>query len=113
MPDRGYSSKYIGPYRAQRGSARRKKIDVIGRVRNIDDIPGFLRRENIDVLIMGMRDDTPHRFCQDIFKNFPELLIVGLVDDGRMAVACLADVSSRQLVDIITLLGGREGLADG
>ena len=90
-----------------------EKIDVIGQVRNIDDIPRFLRRENIDVLIMGMRDDTPHRFCQDIFKNFPELLIVGLVDDGRMAVACLADVSSRQLLDIITLLGGREGLADG
>ena len=70
-------------------------------------------QENIDVLIMGMRDSTPHQFCQDIFKNFPDLLIVGLVDDGRMAVACLTDVSSRQLVDIITLLGVREGLTDG
>ena len=90
-----------------------EKIDVIGQVRNIDDIPGFLRRENIDVLIMGMRDSTPHQFCQDIFRNFPGLLVVGLVDDGRMAVACLADVSSRQLVDIITLLGVREGLTDG
>ena len=90
-----------------------EKIDVIGQVRNIDGITGFLRRENIDVLIMGMRDGTPHQFCQDIFRNFPDLLIVGLVDDGRMAVACLADVSSRQLLDIITLLGGREGLPGG
>lgn len=97
----------------QRVTQQDEKIDVIGQVSGIDDVPGILGKENIDVLIMGMRDNTPHQFCRDLLKKFPGLLIVGLVDDGRMAVACLADVSSRELVKIITLLGGAEGLTDG
>jgi DNA-binding NarL/FixJ family response regulator len=89
----------------QRVTQQSEKIDVIGQVSNIDDVPGIIGRENIDVLIMDMRDSTPHQFCRDILKKFPGLLVVGLVDDGRMAVACLADVSSRQLVTIINSLG--------
>ena len=97
----------------QRVTQQHGKIDVIGQVSGIDDVPAILGKEAIDVLIMGMRDNTPHQFCRDILKKFPGLLVVGLVDDGRMAVACLADVSSRELVKIITLLGGHEGLIDG
>ena len=89
------------------------KIDVIGPVAGREDVAGILGSEHIDVLIMGMRDNTPHQFCRDLLKKFPRLLIVGLVDDGRMAVACLAGISSQQLVRIISLLGAREGLADG
>jgi DNA-binding NarL/FixJ family response regulator len=96
----------------QRVTQQDEKIDVIGQVPSIEDVHSVLSKENIDVLIMGMRDSTPHQFCRDVLKQFPGLLIVGLVDDGRMAVACLADVGSRQLVRLITVFG-REGLTSG
>jgi len=84
---------------------RSEKIDVVGQVSSSDDVVGILDSENIDVLIMGMRDNSPHHFCREILKIFPGLLIVGLVDDGRIAAVCLADLSSSQLVNLITDLG--------
>ena len=97
----------------QRVTQQNEQIDVIGQESCIDDISEVLGREHIDVLIMGMRDSTPHQFCRDILKKFPGLLVIGLVDDGRITVACLANVSSRQLVNFITLLGGHEGVTHG
>jgi DNA-binding NarL/FixJ family response regulator len=89
----------------QRVTQQDEKIDVVGQVSDIDDISGILNTQKIDVLIMGMRDDTPHDFCREILDRFPQILIVGLVNDGRMAVVCLADLGSSQLVNLITNLG--------
>ncbi len=89
----------------QRVTQLDEKIDVVGQVSNICDISGILNTQKIDVLIMGMRDDMPHGYCREILDQFPQLLIVGLVNDGRMAVVCLADLGSSQLVNLITNLG--------
>jgi DNA-binding NarL/FixJ family response regulator len=89
----------------QRVTQQDEKIDVVGQVSDIDDISGILNTQKIDVLIMGMRDDTPYDFCREILDQFPQLLVVGLVNDGRMAVVCLADLGSSQLVNLITNLG--------
>ena len=78
-----------------------EKIDVVGQVSGIDDVPSILSSEKIDVLIMGMRDDATHQFCRKILQRFPDLLVVGLVNDARMAVFCIAGLGSEQLVRLI------------
>jgi len=83
-------------------------IDVVGQVSGIHNVSGILNREKIDVLIMGMRDSTPQQLCKDILKKFPGLLIVGLIDDGRMAMACWADVGKNDILDIIRAWRGAD-----
>jgi hypothetical protein len=85
-----------------------EKIDVVGQVSGIHDVPGILNSEKIDVLIMGMRDSTPHQFCRDMLEKFPGLLVVGLIDDGRMAVACWADVGKSDILGIIRAWHGAD-----
>ena len=84
---------------------KEEKIDVVRQVSNIGDVPQILDSEDIDVLIIGMQENTPQQFCRDMLKKYPGLLIVGLVDDGRTVVACLADVGIRQLVKMILEVG--------
>ena len=46
-----------------------------------------------------------------MLEEFSDLLIVGLVDDGRMASVYLDNVGSREIVNIISILGRRSLLA--
>lgn len=85
-------------------------IKVVGQVLGMDEVSHYLNRHKIDVLILGMHVESSNLFCREILRQFPNLLIVGLVDDGRMAVVCLGDVGSHQLVRAITVLGNRQGI---
>ena len=49
-----------------------EKIDVVGQVSDINDISALLQRQKIDVLIVGIREDSSHQFCRDILQKFPQ-----------------------------------------
>ena len=80
-----------------------EKIDVVGQVSNIADVPEILDKQKVDVLILGMQGDTSHQLCEQMLKQFPDLLIVGLINDGRATVIFMGDVGSSQLVRILKL----------
>ena len=91
----------------QRITEENYNIEVVKRVPNIEDVPAVLSRQNIDVLILGMKSNTSPRTYRDILNKFSDLLIVGLVDDGRLAVIYMDDVGSDEIVKIIRTLGKR------
>ena len=86
----------------QRITEENKNIEVVKRVPNIEDVPAILGRQDIDVLILGMKSNTSLQTYRDILNNFSDLLIVGLVDDGRLAVIYMDDVGVDEILKIIT-----------
>ena len=91
----------------QRLTEENHNIEVVKRVPNIEAVPAILSRQDIDVLILGMKSNTLPQAHRDILNNFSDLLIVGLVDDGRQAAIYMGDVGSNEIVKIIRTLGKR------
>jgi hypothetical protein len=91
----------------QRITEENKNIEVVERVPSIEDVPAILSRQDIDVLILGMKSNICPLACKDILKKYSDLLIVGLVDDGRQAAIYIDDVGSNEIVKIIRTLGKR------
>jgi len=91
----------------QRVAEESENIKVVDRVSDLADLPGILASQPVDVIIVGMKKLTVPQICSDMMKKFSNLLVVGLVDDGRMAAICINDISSGELTDIINALGRR------
>ena len=89
----------------QRITEENERIEVVNRVPNIEDVPVILGRQDIDVLILGMKSNVTPQACRDIQKNYSDLLIVGLVDDGRQATIYMGDVGCNEIVLAIKTLG--------
>jgi hypothetical protein len=47
------------------------------------------------------------QICTDMMEKFSNLLVVGLVNDGRKAAIYLNEISSGEVADIINMLGRR------
>lgn len=89
----------------QKITEENQNIEVVERVPNIEDVPAILSRQDIDVLILGMKSNVTPQACRDIQKNYSDLLIVGLVDDGRQATIYMDDVGCNDIVQAIKTLG--------
>ncbi len=81
-----------------------ENIEVVGRLADLAGLTETLREDGVDVLILGVQKSTPRNLCLKLVEQFPGLLIIGLVDDGRIAAMYLSNVGSNQLVDAIVLL---------
>ena len=91
----------------QRITEENQNIEVVKCVPNIEDVPSVLSRQDIDVLILGMKSNIYPQSCRDILKNYSDLLIVGLVDDGRRAAIYMDDVGVDEMLKIITTCARR------
>lgn len=91
----------------QRVAEESENIKVVDRVSDLAELPAILASRPIDVLIVGMERFTIPQICNDMMKKFSNLLVVGLVDDGRMAAIYLNEISSGEVTDIINVLGRR------
>lgn len=91
----------------QRSAEQSERIEVVERVANLDDLPEALAQNSIDVLIVGMEKPAVPKVYSDLMHQFANLLVVGLIDDGRSAAVFVNDISSKQMTELITLLGKR------
>ena len=89
----------------QRVTEENENIEVVMRVPDIKDVPAVLSRQNIDVLIVGMKSNVTPQACKDMLKRYSDMLIVGLVDDGRQAIIYMGDVGCNEIVQAIKTLG--------
>lgn len=80
-----------------------KNIEMVGRMNGADDIDDIVERQAIDVLISGMEKSTAQTACCQFMEKFPDLLIIGLLDDGRMAVACMGSLGKDDLLNLIRI----------
>ena len=91
----------------QRTAEQSEHIEVVDRISNLDDLPAALAQNPVDVLIVGMDKPVVPRRYSDLMNRFANLLVVGLIDDGRSAAVFVNDISSDEMTDLITLLGKR------
>lgn len=80
-------------------------VEVVGRLSGLDGLTENIQEQAVDVLILGVHKKTSHYLCLELLEKFPELLIIALVDDGRVSVIYLSNPGSNQLVDAIFLSG--------
>lgn len=85
-------------------------IEVVDRVPAIEDVPMVLSEQDINVLILGMNSNLSFQYSRDIIKSFPDLLVIGFVDDGRLAAVYKGDVGRAEIIKIIQTLGKRKKL---
>ena len=78
-----------------------KSIEVVGQLSDLNQLSEVLDKQAIDMLILGIQKYTPPTFCHGLLEAFPDLLIVGLVDDGRMAVICIGNVGTNDILKVI------------
>ncbi len=83
-----------------------ENIEVVGQMPGFDGVTGMLEQQAIDVLVMGMEKNMAQAACCQLIQKFPKLLVVGLVDDGRLAVTCMANVGKDDLLNVIQLKRG-------
>ena len=86
----------------QKITEENQNIEVVERVPKIEDVPAILSRKDIDVLILGMKSNISPQICRDILNDYSDLLIVGLVDDGRQAAIYMDDIGVDEILKIIT-----------
>ena len=85
-----------------------ENIEVVDRVSDSKELNSILKQQSIDVLILGLKANCFPEFCRDLLDKFSNLLIVGLIDDGRMAAVYLDDVSSHEIIKVIRTFGKRQ-----
>lgn len=92
----------------QRITQEHEFIDVLDPVTNVENLPVLLQEQSVDVLILGLSDPVMSQYCMDILKKFSDLLIIGLLDDGRLATIYLNNVGSMEIIKVICTFGDRK-----
>ena len=82
-------------------------IEVVDRINNIEELPNTIQKLSIDVLILGMKDNALPQICTDLMDRITNLLVIGLIDDGRRLAVYVNNVGKKEIVDIIKILGKR------
>ncbi|MCP3688801.1 MAG: hypothetical protein GY784_10340 [Gammaproteobacteria bacterium] len=88
-----------------------ENIEVVGRLEDLSGLTDTLQEKVVDVLILGEQKDPPRNLYTELVEQFPGLLVIGLVDDGRIVAMYKSNVGSNKLVDAIVLLS-RLGVAE-
>ena len=91
----------------QRLAEENAGVEVVDQVNDMDDLPLIIKNKSINVLIVGMQNNAIPPVCEEALNSKPELLVVGLVNDGRRAVIYMDDVSKNEIIDIIGTMGKR------
>ncbi len=82
-------------------------IRVVDRIPDLAELPAALARQPVDVLVVGMEKFKFPQVCSEMLQKFSNLLVVGLIDDGRMAAVYVNDISATEVANIIRILGRR------
>ncbi|MFV2033005.1 MAG: hypothetical protein ACC663_10960 [Gammaproteobacteria bacterium] len=82
-------------------------LNVIEGVADSADLPTILSSQTVNVLIIGMEEFVLPKIYNDMLNRYSDLLIVGLVNDGRMAAVFINDIRSHEFLKIIEMLGRR------
>lgn len=76
-------------------------LEVVRYVTNVEDISEFINDNTVDVIFLIIQEDKLSTICNELIKKIPDLVIVGLVDDGRRACIYSNDVGVSWLMNVI------------
>ncbi len=83
-------------------------IDVVEQVNDTMEIAAVVARTKADVLILGVESHEFVKVCAEVMDQIADILVIGLVDDGRRLAVVLENASSSDIPNIIRTLRGGE-----
>jgi hypothetical protein len=82
-------------------------IDVIESSKSIEDLSLEFLNQRINLLILGMKNLILPAACEDLLATYSNLMILGIVADGRKVAVYFNDIVSQDIVNLVNLLGKR------
>lgn len=79
-------------------------IEVVNHSMSIEELPQIVDQQQINLLIVGMKTFELPRVCEELLLRYSNLMILGMVEDGRKLVAYFNDVASKDLTSLVNLL---------
>ena len=79
----------------------RPGVEIVGRVDNDNDLNRYLDEHAIDVVIHCMEETSNSALIDNILKNSPQAVSVGLQKSGRLVCVCVDDIGPEQLLNLI------------
>ena len=84
-----------------------KGMEVVDCISNLEELPNKVQKLSIDVLILGMKSNVLPKICIELMDRITNLMVIGLIDDGRRLVVFINNAGKKEIVNIITTLGKR------
>lgn len=88
----------------QRITKECKTVEVVDQISGIEDLQLKVKKNSIDVLILGMKNNDLPKICNELMEQIANLMVIGLINDGRRAVVYLNDIGKNEIIHIITTL---------
>ena len=85
----------------QQITEKRPGIEVVGCIDNNNDLSQVVKDRAIDVLISGMEVTSASQSLNKVFEISPQVVAVGVVDDGRRICVCVEDIGPDDLVELV------------
>ena len=85
----------------QKITEKRPGIEVVGRIGGNVDLPQVVKDRAIDVVILGMESTSVSQSLNDLFETSPQIVAVGVANDGKRICVCVEDVGPIELMDIV------------
>ncbi len=82
-------------------------MEAVDYISNIEELPNTIQKLSIDVLILGMKGNDLPQICTDLMDRINNLMVVGLIDDGRRLAVYINNAGKKEIIDIITTFGKR------
>jgi hypothetical protein len=79
-------------------------IEVLNHAMSIEDLPQVVDQQKITLLIVGMKTFDLPTVCEELLLRYSNLVILGMVEDGRKVAAYFNDVASQDLTNLVNLL---------
>lgn len=83
-------------------------IEVVGRLKSSEEVQSFITQNSIDILIIGMKNDSLSSVYQEVMNQDSNLIVIGLKGDGRNLVVHINNPGNSSLIKIIWALGKLE-----
>ena len=85
----------------RKATEARSDIDVIEQYTTGKDLLELIEKEPVDTVLLGMEKDFEIRSLDKIFSVLPQVVVVGVIDDGRRVCMCMEDVGLELLMKLV------------
>ena len=85
----------------KRVAEQEESIELVGNINHLTDLSQIIENQSIDALIVGVSDSKFQQLYDGLIKQYSNLMVFALVDDGRRAAVYLDDIGVDEMLDLI------------
>ena len=86
---------------------KENSLELVGSDNKVEDLPLLVKKQSVDVLIAGVDYDPFQQLFNGQLSDLSDVMVIGLIDDGRGAVVYLEDIGVDEIIELITMYAER------